>query len=150
MTNDGVGSSLRRGERGPRGRSARKWTARDQGQRSAQKSGVESVENSTETRSRNLPRFFPFSTHSGGCAGLVGADVVKNSGHEKKPGERGRWMMCNVCTCSRDVYIVSGRAFIPHCYALPSLFYKRREGPLVKGLPILIFRVHQFCLGLLQ
>ena len=33
--------------------------------------------------------------------------------------------------------IVSGRACVPHCNAPPSLFYKRREGSLVKGLPIL-------------
>ena len=29
-----------------------------------------------------FPFFSPFLAHSGGCVGLVGADVVKNSGHK--------------------------------------------------------------------
>ena len=37
---------------------------------------------------------------------------------------------------------------VPHCKALSSLVYKRREGPLVKGLPILeSLGVYRFCLG---
>ena len=47
-------------------------------------------------------------------------------------------MVCNACTCSWEiVHREVGGILIPHCNALSSLAYKRREGSLVEGLPIL-------------
>ena len=69
----------------------------------------------------------------------MGADVVKIFGHERKPGKDGQ---INVAQCTH-MYVgnidrkVRGGKTIPHCKGLSSLVYKRREGPLVKGLPIL-------------
>ena len=56
-----------------------------------------------------------------------------------------------VLTVKPPGYIVSGRAFVPHCISLHSLFYKRRERSLIKGVAhFWVVRVYQFCLGLLQ
>ena len=79
----------------------------------------------------------PFLAHSGGCASLVGADVVKNSGYEWKPGGKG----CigdvrRVHVLVENVHRKVRGIFIPHCNALSSFVYKRREGSVVKGLPI--------------
>ena len=50
-------------------------------------------------------------------------------------------MVYIACTCSWGiVHRKVGGIFIPHCNALSSLVYKRREGSLVKGLPILSLR----------
>ena len=47
-------------------------------------------------------------------------------------------MVCNTCTCSWEiVHRKVGGIFIPHFNILSSLVYKRREGSLVEGLPIL-------------
>ena len=63
---------------------------------------------------------------------------MKNSGYGLRVGGKDGWMVCNACTCSLEiVHRKVGGIFIPHCNALSSLAYKRREGSLVEGLPIL-------------
>ena len=54
------------------------------------------------------------------------------------PGKTSKSTLCNECTCMQGMEM--GRyawEVVPHCKALSSLVYKRWEGPLVKGLPIL-------------
>ena len=83
-----VGLSLRRGKHEPKGRTARKLTVRDRkvatgaeiGRRVRRGNPIAGI-------SDNL---LPSWAHSGGCAGLVGADVVKISGHGWKTRRRGR------------------------------------------------------------
>ena len=63
--------------------------------------------------------------------------VVKIFDHGRKPGKDGgiglvQHVHMYVGNIDRKV---SGET-IPHCKALSSLVYKRREEPLVKGLPI--------------
>ena len=66
-------------------------------------------------------------------AGSAGAHVVvKIFGHEQKPGEGEQiGVVQRVHTME-----IGRRAWeeVPHCKVLPSLVYKRKEGPLVKGL----------------
>ena len=38
----------------------------------------------------------PFSAHTGGCAGLVGVDVVTIFGYGVKPSETNKPRMCNI------------------------------------------------------
>ena len=38
----------------------------------------------------------PFSAHTGGCAGLVGVDVVTIFGYSGKPIETNKPRMCNI------------------------------------------------------
>ena len=77
--------------------------------------------------------------------------VVENSGQKWKLGGKGGWMVCNACTCSWGiVHREVGGRFIPHCSTLSSLVYKRREGSLEEGLPILSFTGIPFCLGLFR
>ena len=38
----------------------------------------------------------PFSAHTGGCAGLVGVDVVTIFGYGVKPSEMNKPRMCNI------------------------------------------------------
>ena len=69
---------------------------------------------------------------------LVGADVVKIFNHGEKTKRSGQvGHVQHVHMYVRNVYRKVRGGFIPHCNALPSLFYKREEGSLVKGLPIL-------------
>ena len=64
--------------------------------------------------------------------------VVKISGYEEKTGRSGQVGRCNMCTYMiGNVNRKVGGGFIPHCNSVSSLGYKRREGSLVKGLPIL-------------
>ena len=64
--------------------------------------------------------------------------VVKISGYEEKTGRSGQvGDVQHVHMYVGNVYRKVRGGFIPHCNALPSLFYKREEGSLVKGLPIL-------------
>ena len=38
----------------------------------------------------------PFSAHTGGCAGLVGVDVMRIFGYGEKPNETNKPRMCNI------------------------------------------------------
>ena len=66
---------------------------------------------------------------------------MKISGYELKLGGKGK--LANVQCMHMFIGIVHKKGvgtFVPHCNAFPSLVYKRREGSLVKGLPILSLR----------
>ena len=68
----------------------------------------------------------------------MGADVVKIFGHERKPGEGEQ-----IGAVQRVHTMGIGRLAweeVPHCKVLPSLVYKRKEGPLVKGLPVYVLK----------
>ena len=59
---------------------------------------------------------------------------MKIFGHERKPGEDeqiGAVQRVHTMEIGRYVW-----EELPHCKVLPSLVYKRKEEPLVKGLPV--------------
>ena len=63
---------------------------------------------------------------------------MKIFGHERKLGKDGQIGVVQHV----HMYVVNvdkkvSGEIVPHCKALFPLVYKRREGPLVKGLPIL-------------
>ena len=63
---------------------------------------------------------------------------MKIFGHERKPGEGEQ-----IGAVQRVHTMGIGRLAweeVPHCKVLPSLVYKRKEGPLVKGLPVYVLK----------
>ena len=66
---------------------------------------------------------------------------MKIFGHERKPGKGGQiGVVQHVHMYVGNVDRKVSGEMVPHCKALSPLVYKRREGPLVKGLPILSVR----------
>ena len=68
----------------------------------------------------------------------MGADVVKIFGHKRKP-EGGEQIGAVQRMHTRGIGRLTWEE-VPRCKVLPSLVYKRKGGPHVKGLPVYVLR----------